>query len=123
MGRARAAVEADRSAVRAFEAGDQPQQRALAAATAADDRDEFARRDLQVHIAQHTALAIGLGQAFGLDRCSAAGTLRLDAHRRLRERRSAHRGQAAERGDFEFQFVRHHRARPHPSQAAFAALW
>ena len=52
-----AALEADRAGVGRVEAGDQTQQRALAAAAAADDGDELAGGDVEVDPAQHLLVA------------------------------------------------------------------
>ena len=49
--------------VRLVEPGDQPQQRALAAAAAADDGDELAGGDMQVKLVQHARRAELLDEA------------------------------------------------------------
>jgi len=71
----RLAVEGDRTLFGSLEPGEQPQQRALAAATAADDGDELARRDPQIDAGEHRALAVALAQAGRRDR-GAAGAAR-----------------------------------------------
>ena len=50
-------AETDGAGVDAFEACDQAQQRALAAAAAADDGDELPGRDMQIDAAQHFIVA------------------------------------------------------------------
>ena len=70
--RAGAPSSAQRAGAGAFQPGHQAQQRALAAAAAADDGDELARRDVQVDAAQHLARAVALGEAVELS-ASAAG--------------------------------------------------
>ena len=68
-GEVRAAVlerplaEADRAVVGPLEAGDQPQQRRLAAARRPEHRGEAAARDLEVDADQHLGRAEGLAQA------------------------------------------------------------
>ncbi len=56
------AVDLQRSGAGALQAGDEPQQRALAAAAAADDGDELAGLDRELRLAQHVARAVALGQ-------------------------------------------------------------
>src|SRR6185312_10530623 len=56
-------AKGDRSFIRAFEAGDQPQQRALAAAAAAHDRNELSCGNMKVDAAQHGVVAERLAQA------------------------------------------------------------
>src|SRR6478609_3978157 len=64
-------AEADASGVDLFEAGDEPQQCALATAALADDRDELAGRDVQVDTAQHLVVAEGFAQAPDAERKAA----------------------------------------------------
>ena len=61
-------LELEAAGVVAVEAGDQPQQRALAAAAAADDGDELAGRNAQVDAAQHLVVAERLAQAADVQR-------------------------------------------------------
>ena len=56
-------AEADAAGIDCLEARDQAQQRALAAAAAADDRDELAGGNMQVDAAQHLVVAEGFAQA------------------------------------------------------------
>ena len=50
-----------------FLASEQAKERRLAGAIGTDDADDTARRQLEVHILEQETLAIGLGEAFGLD--------------------------------------------------------
>ncbi|MNT24893.1 hypothetical protein D3C72_1603920 [compost metagenome] len=61
-----------------FEARDEPQQRALAAAAAPHDGDELARLDGQLRVAQHLARAIALVQAARLEAHATGDGLGLD---------------------------------------------
>ncbi len=69
------AVDQDRPRRRPFEVGDDAQQRGLAAAGRADERDEVAFADLQIHIGEGLDLAVicleGQRHAAGIERqCS-----------------------------------------------------
>jgi hypothetical protein len=61
-------VEGQAAAARRFQPGQQAQQGALAAAAAAHQCDELARRHAQVDVVQHLAFAVGLGHAAQCDR-------------------------------------------------------
>ena len=63
------AVVRDAAGVPAVEAGHAVEQRRLADARFADDRDELARRDLERDVLEHGAVAVALGQA---RRCAAS---------------------------------------------------
>ena len=63
-----AAEEPDRAGRRLLEAGDGAQQRGLAAAGGAEDRDEFARRDGEVDAAQDGLRPVADLEAVDLDR-------------------------------------------------------
>src|SRR3954468_5663561 len=56
-------AEADAAGVDLLEAGDETQQRALAASTLADDGDELSGGDVQVDAAQHLVVVEGFAQA------------------------------------------------------------
>ena len=53
------AADTDAAAVGMVEAGDQPQQRRLAAAGGAEKREELARPDVEVDVLEHVVVAVG----------------------------------------------------------------
>ena len=63
-----AAEQADRAARRLLEAGDGAQQRGLAAAGGAEDRDELAGLDREVDAVQHRHGAVADMEVLDLDR-------------------------------------------------------
>ncbi|MNN00652.1 hypothetical protein D3C81_1132520 [compost metagenome] len=56
----RVTVDRNGAGIGAFQPRHQPQQRALAAAAAPDDGDEFTRRNVERHIVQHLAAVVAL---------------------------------------------------------------
>src|SRR5207237_6190966 len=64
-------AERDAAGVELLQAGDEAQQRALAAAALAHDRDELAGGDVQVDAAQHFIVAVGFAQAADAERQAA----------------------------------------------------
>ena len=59
-----AALDADRARLGQHEAGDGAQQRRLAAAGAAEERDHLAALDVEAHAVEHARRPIGHGQRF-----------------------------------------------------------
>ena len=80
-----------RSGARLFEAEQEPQQRALAAAAAPDNGDEFAGAHIQIDAVEHLIVAEGFSQALNVDRQAAHGWLRPAASRPPAQRMSTPR--------------------------------
>ena len=58
------AVDADRARLGPDEAGDRAQQRRLAAARAAEERDHLAALDVEAHAVEHARRAVGDAEVF-----------------------------------------------------------
>ncbi len=88
----RLAMQRDLAGIRPLEAGDQAEQRRLAAAGGAEDGDQLAGADVEVDIVQHLLVAEALGDAREGERAhGASGANRVAAPNRRANSQEARR--------------------------------